>query len=112
MGGKSIKLPVFRDLYDSSKVHHGDTIADMLHNGQVVGDDDVRKLEFFLNVFKKVNHLGLNRNIEGRDRLIADDQLRIEGKGPGNPDPLPLAAAELMGIALGVLGIEPYLLKK
>ena len=43
---------------------------------------------------------------------FADDQLGVQGKGTRNSDSLPLAAAELMGIALGMLGIESHLLQK
>ncbi len=39
-------------------------------------------------------------HFEGRDGLIADDQLGMQGQRPGNTDLLPLSAAELVGKAV------------
>ena len=45
---------------------------------------------------QQVHHLRLDRDIERRDRLVADDQLRAAGQRPGDGDALALAAAELV----------------
>ena len=37
------------------------------------------------------------------DRLVGHDELRVDGEGPRDPDPLPLAARELVRVAVGVL---------
>ena len=42
-----------------------------------------------------VQHPGLGGQVERGDRLVADDQLRVEGEGAGDRDALPLPAGEL-----------------
>ena len=46
------------------------------------------------------------RHVEGRDRLVEDEQLRLEGERPGDPDALALAAGELVRIPVAVLGVR------
>ena len=46
----SVKVFVSGDLNNSSQVHHGDPIADMFNNSQVVSDDDIRQLELLLDI--------------------------------------------------------------
>src|SRR5271168_164137 len=60
-----------------------------------------------LDIGKKRQHLGLHRYVERRNRLVGDEYLRIQRKRPRNPDPLALAAAELMWKALGSRRVEP-----
>jgi hypothetical protein len=40
--------------------------------------------------------LGLDRDVEGRDRLVADYEARLEDERAGDPDPLTLAARGLV----------------
>src|SRR3970040_2156218 len=58
------------------------------------------KAELLLQVFEEVYYLGLNGDIQRRYWLISYDKSWIKGKGPGNPYPLPLPAAEFMGITV------------
>ena len=55
---------------------------------------------------EQVHHLGLDRDVEGRDRLVGDDQLRLDRERPGDADALALAARELVRVAVDVLGVE------
>ncbi len=48
----------------------------------------------------------LDRDVEGADRLVADDQLGIERQRAGDADALALPARELVRVALGVLDAE------
>jgi hypothetical protein len=57
-----------------------------------------------LQVLQQVDDLRLDRHVERRHRLVADDQLRAPGQRPGDADALALAAGELVRIALGVSG--------
>ncbi len=57
---------------------------------------------------KQIHHLGLDGDVKRRDRLVADDHLRVERYAAGNADPLPLPAGELMRIAVDVLGVETH----
>ena len=88
-------------------LQNGDLVADMLDDGEVVGNEEVGETELVLQVHEEVHDLGLNGDVEGADRLVADDEFGFDGEGPGDADPLALAAAELVGEAAGVGGIEP-----
>ena len=100
------------DFAQLAEIHHGHTVTDVLDDGQVVGDEDQGQPVLGLEIFEQVQHLGLHADVECRDRLVADDQGRIEHQRPGDRDPLTLAAGELMGSALSrPLGIDPDLLQ-
>ena len=83
-----------------------DLIADVFNDGEVVGDKEVSKVELFLKIHEEVDDLGLDRDIEGTDRFIADDKLRFDGEGAGNADALALASAKFVGEAAGVGRVE------
>ncbi len=64
------------------------------HEGELaVADESVEHVE----------DLGLDHDVEGRGRLVGDDQLGVAGQGHRDHDALPLPARELVGIgaALG-----------
>jgi hypothetical protein len=85
---------------------NGDLIADVLDDGEIVGNEKVGKVKFFLKVHQKVDDLGLNRDIECADGFVADDKLRFDGEGAGNTDALALASAKFVGEAAGVGRVE------
>ncbi len=64
----------------------------MLYHAQIVGDEDIGQVEVALQVLQEVEHLRLDGNIQGRHRLIADDQLGVQSQGAGNADALALSA--------------------
>ena len=47
--------------------------------------------------FEQVEDLRLHRDVEGRHRLVADDELRLGDHRPGDGDALALATGELVG---------------
>ena len=94
-------------LHDLSQVHHRHTIADMAHHAQVVGDEDISQAQFFLQVFQQVDHLGLNGDIQRGNRLITNDQIRVQGQRARQPDALPLPAGKLVWIAVLETGLRP-----
>ena len=53
-----------------------------------------------MQILNEVDDLCLDGNIEGGDRLIADDQFWFEDHGPGDADPLALPTGEFMGISI------------
>ena len=81
-----------------AEVHDADPVADVPHDGQVVGDDEVGEVELVLQLLEQVDHLRLHRDVEGRDRLVGDDELGLDGQRPGDADPLALAAGELVRV--------------
>jgi hypothetical protein len=70
-------------------------------DAEVVADEEVGEAELGLQVLEQVDDLRLDRDVEGRDGLVADDELGPQGQGPGDADALALAAGELVREALG-----------
>ncbi len=91
-----------RDLDDAPEVHHRDAVRDVLDHREVVRDEDVREAEALLQVLQQVHHLRLHRDVERRHRFVADDELRLDGERARDRDALPLAAGELVRVALRV----------
>ena len=54
----------------------------------------------------------MHRHVESRHRLVADQHLGVEGDAARDPDALPLAAGELMRVAVDVLGVESHLVEQ
>src|SRR5579883_1883293 len=97
------KLLGIGDLGKLPHVHHCDPITDVLDDAQIVSDEEVGKLELLLEICQQVERLRLDRNVKRRDRLVADDELWLQGECPGDADPLPLAARKGVWIASQVL---------
>ena len=84
-----------------------DPVGDVPHDRQVVGDEQVGQAELLLEVLQQVDHLRLDRHVERRDRLVADDDLRAQRERAGDPDALALAAGELVRVPVHGVGVEP-----
>ena len=56
--------------------------------------------------FEQIDDLALDRNVERGNRLVADDELRLDRKRARDADALALAAGELMRIAIGHFGTQ------
>ena len=82
-------------LDDAAEIHDRDPTAEMAHHAQVMGDEEQGQPHLALQPGEEIEDLGLDRDIQGRDRLIGDDQLRPHGQRPSDADPLALAAGEL-----------------
>ena len=88
-----------RGLDDDAEIHHRDPVGDVLHHGEIVRDEDVGEAEPVLQVAQQIEDLRADRDVERRDRLVADDQFRLDRQRPGNGDALALAAGEFVRIA-------------
>ena len=80
----------------------------MLHDAQVMRDEQVGQAELLLEVLEEVDDLPPDRHVKGGDRLVADDELGVQVEGAGNTDPLALAAGELVRVASHVLPLEAH----
>ena len=89
------------DLGDLAEIHHQYPVGDETHHVEVVADEHVGEPELALEVHQQVQHLRLHRLVERRDRLVQDDEARLQRQRAGDVDALALAAGELVGIALG-----------
>jgi hypothetical protein len=90
-----------------AEVHDQHAVGDVADDVEVVRDEDVGEAEVALEVLEQVQDLRLHGDVERRDRLVADDQLRVDGERARDADALALAAGELVREAVVVLGIEP-----
>ena len=75
-----------RFFHDLAQVHDGDIIGEVVDHSQVVGDEDIGEPQLFLKLLQQIQDLGLNGDIQGRDRLVADDELGLHGQRPGDAD--------------------------
>ena len=71
-------------------------------------DEEVGQPELFLQFFQQVDHLRLDGNVQGRDRLVADDKIGVEGQGAGNTNPLALTARKLVGVTGAKIGAQSH----
>ena len=94
------------NLYDFSQIHHDDAVGHVLHHAQVMGNEQIGQIQFFLDVLHQVQHLGLNGHVQSGHRLVTDQHLRHDLQGAGDTKPLPLSAGELVGIAHQVVGLD------
>ena len=100
------------DLDDSPQIHDGDAMADMAHNGEVVCDEDVGEAEIGLQVFEQIDDLCLNRDVEGRNGFVADDQPGVERECASDAEALALPARKFVGIFFQGVGIETHAVKQ
>ena len=59
-------------------------------------DENIGQTEFFLEVEQEIHDLYLRMRVEGRHRLVKEDQLAAARNRPRNADALQLPARELM----------------
>jgi len=57
-----------------AQVHYGDMGSYMLKRGQIVSNDHIGNVLFFLDVGQKIQYLGADGYIQGGYRLIQNDQ--------------------------------------
>src|SRR5437879_3164688 len=100
------------DLDDLAFVHDHHLIGHVFEYGEVVRDEDVAHVVLVLQVLQQVQDLRLDRDIERRYRLVADQHVRLHGEAAGNRDPLSLAAGEFVRILEERNLGEPHLLEQ
>ncbi len=101
-----IEIPCAGGLDDPAEIHHGDPVRDVAHHGEVVGDEQEGQAEALLELLQQIEHAGLHRDVQGRDRLVEHHDLGLKGQGARDPHTLALAAGKLVGKAPGMLLVE------
>ena len=76
------QLLVVRELDDVAEIHHRDAVGDVADDGEVVGDEEVGQPELVLEFAHRVQHLGLDRDVERARGFVTDDEVRVDGQGP------------------------------
>ena len=64
-------------LHQIAQIHNTHRIGDVLHNRQVMGNEQVGQISLFLQYFQQINDLGQNGHVQGGHRLVTDDKFRI-----------------------------------
>ena len=57
-------------LHNNAKIHYRHLISDMFHDRKIMRDEDIGEAEFRLEIDKQVQNLGLDGDIQSRNRLI------------------------------------------
>src|SRR5262245_43790900 len=86
-----VKLVCGSRLDELAQVHHADAGADVLHHREVVGDKEVADPKSVLDLAQEVHHLGADRDVERRYRLVEQDALGIRGQRARDRDALTLS---------------------
>ena len=93
-------------LDDATGLHDEDVVAEVMHQGEVVADEDQGQAQLVAQAHQEADDLGLERDVEGGDGFVGDDQVGLEGQGAGDGDPLALAAGELVRVLFELCGTE------
>src|SRR5690625_4380749 len=89
-------------LHDLAHVHDQNPVGHVPDDGQVMGNENQRQAQLFLQVLEQVDDLRLYGHIKCADRLVAHHQPGIDHQGTGNADALALAAGHFVRIAVDV----------
>src|SRR5262245_5697323 len=92
-------LPVSQ-LNELAKIHHRHPVREVPDDREVVCDQEVGETVAFLQVIQQVDDLSLNRDVQGRDRLVTHNERGLYGQGADNADPLTLSAGKFMRVTL------------
>ena len=84
---------------DKGHAGNDDPVGNVSHQTQIVGDEQVGHLPLPAEPHQHIDDLGLNGNVQGRARLVRDEQVPLGHDRHGNAHPLLHPAAELVGIA-------------
>ncbi len=79
-------------------VHDDDAVADLLDDAEVVRDEDDGDAGLALEAHQPAEHLGLDGGVQGRGRLVGDDQLGLVDERKRDHDALPHASGELVRV--------------
>ena len=74
-----------------------------------MGDEQIRQAQLILQLIEHVDDLRLNRHVQRGHRLVADDEVGVDGQGAGDADTLALSAGELVGVAGGMLTVQAHM---
>ena len=78
----------------------------MLDHGEIVRDEQIREAELALQIDQQVDDLCLHRDVERRDRLVADDQFRPRRQRPRDAETLALSAGEFVRVLGHLVGAQ------
>ena len=100
MEGIFIELVARCQFHHLAEIHHPHARGDVAHHAEIVRDEQVGQPQILAQLFQQIDDLRLDRDIERRDRLVADDEIRRGGEGPRDADALTLPTGKFVRIAV------------
>ena len=94
-----VELGRRRDLLEPAGGHDPDPVAQRQRLLLVVGDEQRRGADRDLDAADLLAQLPAHLGVERRERLVEQQHLGLDREGPGQRDPLLLAAGQLVRIA-------------
>ena len=67
---------------------------------KIVGDKEIGQIALLFHVDEQVDDPRLNRNVQRRNRFVADNEFRLQRQRTGNADDLPHTAVQLVRIVV------------
>ena len=92
--------------HDAPLVHDGHSRAEESDDREIVRDEEVRKVVLALELAKEIQDLSLDRDVEGRHRLVEHDEARLGRERARHRDALTLPAGHLRWAATKELGAK------
>ncbi len=71
-------------------------------------DEQVGEVELVLEILEQVDDLGLDGHVEGGNRLVSHDEVRVERERTRQTDPLALPPGEFVRVAVGGVSRQPH----
>ena len=78
------------DLDNAAEIHHPHPIRDMMHDGKVMGNEQIGQPKIALQVLHDIENLRLNRHIKRGGRLVTHQELWVHSKRACNGNTLTL----------------------
>src|SRR3546814_1409400 len=72
------------DLHHAAEIHDDHAVGDVLDHREVVADEEIGEVEVLAQVHEKVDDLGLDRDVQRSDGLVADQEARLHRQCAGN----------------------------
>jgi hypothetical protein len=82
---------------DTARIHHGHAVRDTGHDAEIVRDHDYCEA-LLARCVQHAEHLRLDGDIEGRRRLVSDQQLRTRHQRHGDGNALALPAGQFVRV--------------
>jgi hypothetical protein len=85
-------------LDNSAPVENKDSIGQVSSRGEIMSDEQDGQLSFPLQVGEEIQDPHANGDVEHGCGFVGDQQIRVDGEGPGDRDALTLSTGELMWV--------------
>ena len=95
-------------LHDATQIHHGHTVGQLAHRGEVVGDEQVAQAQPLAQFDKQFHDLCLDADVKCGHRLIEHQHRRADRQRAGDAHALALTAGELVRVAVEELGAQVH----